>query len=164
MELTQAYLKSALHYDPDTGFFTWASDRSHNAKHGETAGCLSKGYRYITLLGSTWLAHRLVFIYMTGDPPLHQVDHINGRKDDNSWANLRDVPQAENGKNCRLKRANTSGISDIRWVQSKSSWWVGWRESGKRKGVRVKDFFEACCIRKSAELRNNYHQNHGRVI
>lgn len=30
--------------------------------------------------------------------------------------------------------------------------------------IYTKDFFEACCARKSAELANGYHPNHGRKI
>lgn len=44
------------------------------------------------------LAHRVAFTLM-GVPLPHEVDHINGNRSDNSWANLRPATRQQNEYN-----------------------------------------------------------------
>ena len=56
----------------------------------EQVGCInSEGYRIINIDGIEYYAHDLAFLYMTGEVPKGEVEHINGIKDDDSWKNLR---------------------------------------------------------------------------
>lgn len=108
--LTQARLKELLIYCPDTGVFTWTSARGRS-KPGEVAGTLlAKGYIQVKLDRRKFRAHRLAFLWMTGELPPDdmEVDHINGRRDDNRWLNLRIVPRATNQQNRRKAHANNS--------------------------------------------------------
>ena len=51
---------------------------------------------------------------MTGEWPRGVVDHINGNKMDNRWANLRDVTQSVNMQNQRkATRANKTGYLGV---------------------------------------------------
>lgn len=50
------------------------------------------------------MAHRLVWLHLYGEWPEHGIDHINGRRSDNTAANLRSVPQSENVQNQRKAR------------------------------------------------------------
>lgn len=47
----------------------------------------------------SFLAHRLVWLYMTGKWPENQIDHDNGDATDNRWVNLDDVTRSKNGMN-----------------------------------------------------------------
>jgi hypothetical protein len=47
------------------------------------------------------MAHRLAWLFVTGDMPKYQVDHINGIKTDNRFENLRDVSPKLNSQNAR---------------------------------------------------------------
>jgi len=117
--LTQRKLKELLHYDPDTGLLTWRS-RIGDCRHvkqfntqyaGKTAGYkyhpddAHVDYRVISVgvvLGKkkySFLAHRLVWLYMTGKWPENQIDHDNGDATDNRWVNLDDVTRSKNGMN-----------------------------------------------------------------
>ena len=71
MELTQSLLKELLHYDPDTGVFTWVGqDNRHSQFLGKDAGSTNTyGYLEIRVSGARHKAHRLVFLYMTGEIP-----------------------------------------------------------------------------------------------
>lgn len=102
--LTQEELKAELHYNPDTGVFTRLKKSIHNAG----SGTVSKhtGYRAVGVKGKQIYAHRLAFLYMTGVWPKHQVDHINGDRDDNRWVNLRDATPLVNQQNLTAAQTN----------------------------------------------------------
>lgn len=73
--LTQARLRELLSYDPVTGVFTWACDHGHRAKKGDVAGHTRDRYTTIGVNGKNHMAHRLAWLYMTGEHPTHEVDH-----------------------------------------------------------------------------------------
>lgn len=89
-DLTQAELKRKLHYDPDTGIFTWKVF-SPGITIGKVAGAISSGYIRIKVHPSLQYAHRLAWLYVYGYFPEHGTDHINGIKTDNRIANLREA-------------------------------------------------------------------------
>lgn len=122
--LTAERLREVLHYDPETGVFTWAKNRPR-CKMGGVAGCFSKqtGYILLRVDHRLWLAHRLAFLFMTGEWPKHEVDHINGNRSDNSWGNLRDVVSRVNKENMRTARCdNTSGLLGVSWFKPAKLW------------------------------------------
>lgn len=91
--MNQELLKEHLNYDPDTGIFTWIK----GSRIEKQAGSLnSRGYRQLRIKGKSYLAHRLAFMYMTGNFPENTVDHIDCNKDNNAWANLRSLSSADN--------------------------------------------------------------------
>jgi len=162
--VTQKFLKEILTYNPDSGVFYWKSDRSTRAKAGSIAGTISShGYIQIVINGTCFFAHRLAFLYMTGKNKYACTDHVNGVRKDNRWVNLRGVTSEENNQNTKIPKDNTIGLMGVYFVKSSRSWQSLITEKGKRKGIYYgKDFFEACCARKSAERRIGFHVNHGR--
>jgi len=114
--LTQEYLKSILHYDPETGIFTWLKCRNKNLV-GSKAGyiCSSRGHGYvkIRIKSKQYLAHRLAFLYMGGKIP-QTIDHINQDRADNRWCNLRECTRSQNGANQKsYRKNNTSGYRGV---------------------------------------------------
>lgn len=113
-ELTQERLKELLHYDPETGRFTRKTDAmgGHRrqqvvARAGDVLGTKTVyGYSVIWLDKKLHLAHRLACLYMNGEWPKLCIDHIDGDKLNNSWANLREVGAKVNGQNIRGARIN----------------------------------------------------------
>lgn len=95
--LTQARLKEVLAYNPDTGVFSWLIGQG-KARVGKQAGCVQR-YRTINIDGKPYKAHRLAWLYVHGVWPEHQIDHINGEKDDNRISNLRDITMHGNMQN-----------------------------------------------------------------
>lgn len=113
--LTQAELKQLLHYDPETGLFTRLTSPSTNAKVGDIAGWNSCGYVRIKLNKKMYMAHRLVWLYMYGKFPDHQIDHINHNRSDNRLCNLRAVTHQQNQWNPQRRKDNTSGYIGVRF-------------------------------------------------
>jgi hypothetical protein len=97
--MTTEQLKLLLRYEPDTGLFFWLSNKG-TAKAGDVAGATaSNGYTNICIDRRIYKAHRLAWLYVYGAPPSNQVDHINGVKNDNRIANLRQATNFENSQN-----------------------------------------------------------------
>jgi hypothetical protein len=118
--MTPERLKELVHYCPDTGIFTWAKTR-RGCRLGDTVGCRMKhGYIGIRLDDTLYLAHRLVWLYVHGNWPADQIDHIDGNRANNKLANLREVTNMENAQNTRNPRPNNkSGFLGVRKENSK---------------------------------------------
>lgn len=112
-------LRRKLRYEPETGHFYWIDSASNVAANGSVAGTLrDDGYIQIKVLGVIVLAHRLAWFYVTGEWPRAEIDHINGLRADNRFANMRDVPRKTNLQNERGPRKNNrtglAGVSPFR--------------------------------------------------
>jgi hypothetical protein len=111
--LSHEDLLDVLFYNSDTGFFTWQIDVSQ-VLAGDRAGFVDdRGYRRIAINKKTYFEHRLAFFYMTGAWPADQLDHINGKKGDNRWENLREATNRQNCRNRRGRSDNTSGYAGV---------------------------------------------------
>lgn len=118
MTLTVDRLKTLVRYNPETGEFTWAKTR-RRCRLGDKAGCkMRNGYIVIRVDDTLNLAHRLAWLYMTGQWPPEQIDHINRDRADNRWCNLRAVSNMENAWN-KAPRSNKSGFPGVRRENSK---------------------------------------------
>lgn len=107
-------LQAMLDYDRETGVFTWRTDRSSNAKAGDVAGYLDRGRVKIRVGDKQLLAHRLAWLFVTGEWPTRHIDHFNGNPSDNKFKNLRDVSHAVNLQNQRRARSdNRSGLLGV---------------------------------------------------
>ncbi len=173
-QITQEFLKSRL--DRRNNRFYWKlvpvtrwQDKSWNTRlAGKMAGHLNKtGYRSIRFkIGGKkpiFLEHRLVWLWIHGHFPEDQIDHIDHVRDNNSIENLRAVDSAENGKNIRMPKDNTSGIIGVCWHKSVQKWLAQIKVDDKQTYLGIfDDKFEAICARKSAEIKYGYHPNHGR--
>ena len=109
---TAQRLRELLAYDPATGIFTWRVSRG-GAK-GRAAGHLDRdGYLRVMIDGAQYYAHRLAWLYMTGEWPANQMDHKNGETGDNRFVNLREATRSQNQKNVRTHRDNASGFKGV---------------------------------------------------
>jgi hypothetical protein len=159
--MTQQELKELLHYDQDTGIFTWLVPRANNAvKIGTIAGGKSpKGYWRIKIYDKPYQAHRLAWLYVYSEFPKEYIDHINGSRSDNRICNLREATYQQNAFNQKMSSRNTSGVKGVHWSKADSAWII--KINGKLVGYS-KDFFESCCI--SFSFRKKIHgefANHG---
>lgn len=120
--ITQSELKEVLDYNPDTGVFIWLKSNGNRAKVGNVAGAKRRGYIRIQIKEKMYSAHRLAYLYMTGNFPENFIDHINHIRDDNRWVNLRDATDSQNGANRPKFKNNTSGYKGVCWHKRDKKW------------------------------------------
>jgi len=167
-------LKRRLSYDPASGELRWLPrDRSefghkrdyeawrarYENKRAFTAKTAS-GYHVGRFDGVNIYAHRVAWVFHSGDWPDGEIDHINGDRTDNRIANLRAVTTALNAKNKRMDARNSSGVTGVYWHKSAKRWAVS--IGNKSLGCFV-EFQDAVNARRAEEIAQGYHQNHGRA-
>lgn len=113
-DLTADRLRELLRYDPDMGIFTWRVDRGVNRCAGKSAGTPdAEGHLMIRVDYVIYKAHRLAWLYMTGEWPAEVLDHENRIRGDNRWSNIRDANDQKNGWNSasRLPKTGFRGVT-----------------------------------------------------
>jgi hypothetical protein len=120
--LTAQRLRELLHYDPETGLFT-----RRIAHYGHPAGSAigsthNVGYVRLHVDGRSYLAHRLAWLYMTGEWPEQQVDHRDGDRANNRFENLRDVTRSVNFQNQRRARGNNKHSALLGAFKKRDRW------------------------------------------
>jgi hypothetical protein len=121
--LTVERLRELLIYDKDSGEFVRRTSTAPNARAGDVAGTNSNGYIVIGIDGVLHAAHRLAWMYVTGDWPAGEVDHKDGRKSNNRWDNLRDVSHQTNARHqLRPSKRNRAGFLGATWIASRNKW------------------------------------------
>lgn len=112
-KLTQARALALLRYDPETGMLVRRVGhrvRTERVIVSKTAS----GYVELMLDGEMHYAHRVIWLMQTGAFPVGAIDHLNGVRADNRWANLRDVGLDINAQNLyRAHRDSKSGLLGV---------------------------------------------------
>ena len=113
-QMTSDRLKYFLSYDPNTGEFRRKTVLRGHGKVGQIAGGVDKdGYIQIRVDGKQHRAHRLAWLYVHGEMPEHEIDHINGIRTDNRIDNLRAASDAINAQNVRQARTDNKSTGRL---------------------------------------------------
>lgn len=154
--MTPEQAREHFSYDPLTG----SVDRIDSSRKRRTrTGTLNyrKDTAYVVLCvdGKRSYAHRVAWLIAVGPIPDGMViDHIDGDGTNNRLANLRAVSKATNQRNRRRPHnGSITGIAGVTphrggYAVNLPFGYAGW----------TKDFFEACCIRKSGEVHLGFTQ------
>ncbi len=154
-------------YSMETGELLKIKERK--GKTGWTHKAGQKGYPkdYIKVShkGDTFRAHRLIWVIVTGEQP-NFIDHIDGNGLNNKWENLRSVSRNQNARNKKVSKSNKTGTPDVSWAESRKKYVAKITDdSHNRVYLGMFDRLEdAVTARKQAEIKYNYHKNHGRRL
>lgn len=137
-------VRAKFDYNQETGIFLIREipgDKWFNWRHGgKIAGTSIKkptDYVRLCILGKCFYAHIIAWLYVTGEFPKDEIDHINGIRSDNRFENLREASHSENGKNRGLSKNNTSGYKGVSFHRRSGKWKVkvGFNGKGYCPGV-----------------------------
>jgi hypothetical protein len=160
-DLTADYVRSILDYDPETGVFKWkwredVGSRWNTRYAGKAAGCVQRvGYVLISINDRLYKAHRLAWLFVYGEWPPEQIDHIDCDKLNNRIANLRLATMQENQRNVGLQKNNTTGIKGVCWHKRDRKFQAEIKVGGKRLHLGTFDTLaEAIAARTTAEIEH----------
>jgi hypothetical protein len=180
-EISVAYLSDCFRYCPESGSLHWLPrPRSHfvsekGFKSFQTQCAMKLAGRrrptgslvvFMTIGGrrATLHAHRIAWALTHGAWPTDQIDHIDGDPSNNRISNLRDVSNAENGRNQKLRVDSSTGVTGVYWHKASGKWHAS-IYAGERQihlGLH-ENKADAVAARKAAEKLYGFHENHGRA-
>ncbi len=143
---SQEHLRECFTYDPETGVLMWRNRPAHhfpnehrrnniNARYaGQVAGSLNpRGYRIVCVVGSAFLAHRVIWKLVTGQEPPEHVDHRDLDPSNNRWANLRPATHQQNSFNTTATRNNKTGLKGVCWDKERQRYAAFIRVHGRSR-------------------------------
>lgn len=153
-------------YDYETGVLYWRRRTSNRVPKTLEAGTQRKssGYLYVQVHGMLYPVHRVVMLMCYGfyGEGL-DVDRINHVRNDNRLFNLRFVARSENSKNQSLSSKSTTGVTGVSFLKARKKYIA---QIGVNRKLIYLGMFEtleeAAAARAEANLKFNFHNNHGK--
>ena len=183
IELPVELLWEILDYDPETGILTWKErkrdseywshkgvTRFNNNRAGKEASYTRKTYnrdyyrKEVKMPdGKNYLAHRVIWAWMTGEWPEDMIDHVDQDSLNNRWENLRQATNAINQQNSTRRKDNTSGVVGVSYFERQNIWIHDTQFNGIRYKSYHDTFEEAVAERERLIRKLGFSENHGRV-
>lgn len=129
--LTGSRLAQLFDYIPETGEFIRKITAGGEVA-GTVAGSLNdQGYVKLNIDRQLFAGHRLAWVWMFGTWPKNEIDHINGIRNDNRIANLREATITQQCRNSKKYKNNTSGYKGVNWSHEFQRWEARIRVEGR---------------------------------
>lgn len=175
-ELSYTQISALLKYDPESGKLFWLprplslfpNDRAKKTWNTKFSGMEaftarnSNGYRHGQILGCHYKAHRVAWLLHYGEWPKGDIDHLNGDPSDNRISNIRDVHHAENSRNQKRRKNNTSGVCGVIWREKSQKWYAYIRVNYMMISLGLFDNFDdAVSARAAANAEYGFTDRHG---
>lgn len=131
--MTPEYCRELFNYDPKTGVFTWRVAKGPRGRPGALAGSpQGDGYLQVQVDGRKYLLHRLAWSYVRNEEPPKLIDHIDGNRRNNIFANLRPADRSINSQN--IKRHRSDNLAGLLGASKNGN---GWKAAINLHGKRT---------------------------
>lgn len=118
--LTQDYVRRLFDYNPFplTGVVIWKISRTNRFPAGTVAGGITRlrsGYarRYVYIDSRSYPIHRIIWLYVYGVWPRHEIDHRDGDGLNNRLSNLREATRTQNCTNIPQRQGTVTGYKGV---------------------------------------------------
>ena len=131
--LTAEYVRGLFNYCESTGTISRKKTRG-GIEAGRPAGYIDAGgYRSMSVKNKNYFAHRIIWLFVYGEFPSGEIDHIDGDKLNNRLSNLRNVTHQTNVENVRAARSHnkSSGVLGVTWAPHARKWYARMTVKGK---------------------------------
>lgn len=175
--LSAEIIREFLSYDPCTGALWWkhrkrewfVSDKEFkrwNTRYANTEAFTATdghGYKNGRIFKVNYAAHRVIWCLCFGYWP-DEIDHDDGDRSNNKLDNIYDVGRGKNMKNKTININNTSGVIGVYFHKIHKKYQANITVNYKIIHLGYFDTIdEAIKVRKLAEIKHNFHINHGRA-
>lgn len=175
--LSANVVRELLDYKPRSGKLYWRqrprhffkSDHSCNAWNAKHAGKEAftayndkkRGVRAGLILSKGYLAHHVIFLWMTGRWPEPEVDHEDGNPENNRWRNLKESTHTGNNRNTRRRKDNKSGHAGVYETEA-GTFAVSIPSNNEWKRIGTFPTYAAAVrARKTEQRKLNFSERHG---
>lgn len=142
--------REVFNYDKETGELLWKHRPKGFYKESLVAGCVNVlGYVQISYQKKQYLAHRLIWEIVFGEPPKGWIDHIDGCRSNNRIENLRIATPRQNSWNRKANRNTSSRFKGVyyynnygRWHARYSSTHIGYFDTEEQAARAYDQFVE----------------------
>jgi hypothetical protein len=156
--LTAEILRLILSYDELTGIFVWLTGQ----RKGLVAGTRHGKYYSISIDSNKYLSHRLAWLYIHGEWPKEEIDHINSDCLDNRLSNLRCANRAQNNRNKGSYKNSKSGVKGVCLHKKTGKWFVQIKNDNRKIYLGLYSTIEEAA-NAYAEAANNLHKEFARI-
>lgn len=161
-EITQQKLQNVFNYNTESGELFYRNTNRLGESNTLATINHSAGYLTTRINGKDYLAHRIIYIYMTGNIP-EQIDHIDHNRKNNAWSNLRNVNNQQNHLNESLAKNSKTGVTGVCFHKPTGKYRAYIMVNKKQKHLGLfETISEASLARKLANKQHNFHENHGK--
>lgn len=110
-------------YNKETGELLWKCRPKKFYKESLVAGCINAlGYVQISYQKKQYLAHRVIWELVFGEPPVGWIDHVDGNRSNNRIENLRVVTPRQNSWNRKANRDTSSKFKGVYYYKNYDKW------------------------------------------
>lgn len=167
LELRYEEVAKLFTYDRETGVLYRRIRDRNTIRRKYVAGSIKgakDGYRRVGIKGKTYREHRIIMMFCFGHIPENaEIDHINHVRDDNRLVNLRFATQGENLKNQSVSSKSTTGVTGVCFSMSRNKFIAQIKVNRQVHYLGCYNTLEeAAAARAEANLKFNFHNNHGK--
>ena len=113
--ITAKQARALFLYDSETGLLHWKE--KGRGRRSTVGNVMDIGYLRVWIgskrAGRSYQVHRLIWLLVTGRWPKGEIDHIDGDRANNRWANLRRAAHFENSANMPMHKDNSTGYKGV---------------------------------------------------